>query len=201
MKTDYHTQAQTFLTTHGIRLKLTPGDKPCPRSSEHRGRHYRVTISRVLTGAFGIPKDFPVKPITLEDSAKDRCTCDTCGLSWDDAIPTEYTPTPSARCPFEAFHQDEDTPTRPRSISFDFWGSQHDAATGQDPTPYDVLACIGSNLSPSDAFDTFADFCSYYGYDPDSRTALDTFKRCHAFSQRLQAFFTPAEREALADIQ
>ncbi len=27
-----------------------------------------------------------------------------CGLSWDDSIITGMTPTPSARCPFEAFH-------------------------------------------------------------------------------------------------
>ena len=32
-----------------------------------------------------------------------------CGLSWDDSIVTSMTPAPSARCPFEWFHQyDED---------------------------------------------------------------------------------------------
>jgi hypothetical protein len=54
-----------------------------------------------------IPNDFPVKPIGPKDYAKDRCTCGTCGLSWDDAIPTTYTPAPSARCPFESFHNAE----------------------------------------------------------------------------------------------
>ncbi len=28
-----------------------------------------------------------------------------CGLSWDDSIITGMTPTPSARCPFEYFHE------------------------------------------------------------------------------------------------
>ena len=28
-----------------------------------------------------------------------------CELSWDDSIVTSMTPTPSARCPFEAFHE------------------------------------------------------------------------------------------------
>lgn len=31
-------------------------------------------------------------------------TCGTCGLSWDDAVATDWTPVPSGRCPFEYFH-------------------------------------------------------------------------------------------------
>jgi len=55
-----------------------------------------------------IPEDFPVRPLTAAamHTAKDMATCGTCGLSWDDAIPTSYTPAPSARCPFEAFHRE-----------------------------------------------------------------------------------------------
>jgi hypothetical protein len=33
-------------------------------------------------------------------------TCGTCGRSWDDGAVTAWTPAPSARCPFEAFHGD-----------------------------------------------------------------------------------------------
>lgn len=54
-----------------------------------------------------IPRDFPVRPLLSPEyftRAKDPVTCGTCGLSWDDAIATEYTPAPSPRCPFEAFH-------------------------------------------------------------------------------------------------
>ncbi len=31
-----------------------------------------------------------------------------CGLSWDDSIITGMTPAPSARCPFEYFHEYDD---------------------------------------------------------------------------------------------
>ena len=31
-----------------------------------------------------------------------------CGLSWDDSIITGMTPIPSARCPFEGFHEYDD---------------------------------------------------------------------------------------------
>lgn len=55
-----------------------------------------------------VPKDFPVQPLKPDESAKDRCTCGTCGLSWDDGKPTEWTPTPAGRCPFEYFHEVED---------------------------------------------------------------------------------------------
>lgn len=56
-----------------------------------------------------VPSDFPVKPLKRGDKAVDRATCGTCGRSWDDAIPTSYTPAPSARCPFEAFHDYDDS--------------------------------------------------------------------------------------------
>jgi hypothetical protein len=56
-----------------------------------------------------VPRDFPVRPLLSTrdfETAKDVVTCGSCGLSWDDAIPTQYTPAPSARCPFEAFHKE-----------------------------------------------------------------------------------------------
>lgn len=63
-----------------------------------------------------IPADFPVRPIdpaaleyrTDPETGRTvwfRTTCGECGLSWDDTIPTAYTPAPSARCPFEQFHE------------------------------------------------------------------------------------------------
>lgn len=40
-------------------------------------------------------------------SAKDLVTCGSCGRSWDDAVITGVTPAPSARCPFEYYHEEE----------------------------------------------------------------------------------------------
>jgi hypothetical protein len=51
-----------------------------------------------------IPTDFPVQPLQPGAVAGDKVTDGACGLSWDDAIATSYTPAPSGRCPFEAFH-------------------------------------------------------------------------------------------------
>lgn len=60
---------------------------------------------------FNVPKTHPVQPLrtgSTEHAAAvakgSLATCGACFRSWDDAIPTAYTPTPSARCPFEAFH-------------------------------------------------------------------------------------------------
>jgi len=83
-------------------------------------------------------------------------------------------------------------------VSFDFWNSQKDMQEGKEPTAYDVLSCAGSDINCPD---TFEDFCGEYGYDLDSRKALATFKRCATFAERLRAFFTDAEREALDEIQ
>lgn len=51
-----------------------------------------------------IPKDFPVQPVNAENT-KDPVTCGCCGLTWDDAISTSWTPAPAGRCPFEYFHE------------------------------------------------------------------------------------------------
>ena len=54
-----------------------------------------------------IPSDFPVKPLATQaeiDSAGDPVQDGECGLWWDDAISTSYTPAPGGRCPFEAYH-------------------------------------------------------------------------------------------------
>lgn len=52
-----------------------------------------------------IPADFEVRPLRKGQEAKDRVTCGTCGLSWDDAKSTSMTPAPAGRCPFEYFHK------------------------------------------------------------------------------------------------
>lgn len=57
-----------------------------------------------------IPEDFPVRPLTTQaqrNTAHHPTQDGHCGLWWDDAIPTTYTPTPAARCPFEAFHTED----------------------------------------------------------------------------------------------
>lgn len=61
-----------------------------------------------------IPTDYEVQPIDPTDpTAKSPATCGACGLSWDDGIATSMTPAPSARCPFEPFHEDEDEDEEP----------------------------------------------------------------------------------------
>lgn len=51
-----------------------------------------------------IPADWPVQPVPPGTKGADIATDGYCGLSWDDSIVTDYTPAPSARCPFEDFH-------------------------------------------------------------------------------------------------
>lgn len=52
-----------------------------------------------------IPKNWPVQPLTPQEQAVAKASCAWCGLSWDDGKVTSMTPTPSARCPFESFHE------------------------------------------------------------------------------------------------
>jgi hypothetical protein len=59
---------------------------------------------KALTGLPAVPSDHPVKILADGEPATDRVTCGACGRSWDDAIPTSYTPAPAGRCPFEHWH-------------------------------------------------------------------------------------------------
>lgn len=86
----------------------------------------------------------------------------------------------------------------PRRLVFDFWGSAHDAETGEDPSIHSVLHCVASDIHTPE---TFEEFCSDYGDDQDSRKALQTFNRANRFARRLRSFFTAAEQEELAEIQ
>ena len=83
-------------------------------------------------------------------------------------------------------------------LTFDFWDSVANADAGRSPTAYDVLAAISSDAYTPD---TFADFCSEYGYDSDSITAKQTFTRASRFAARLRAFFSADELEQLSAIQ
>ena len=88
------------------------------------------------------------------------------------------------------------TETGLRRITFPFWNSIN--AGAEEPSAYDVLACISSDVTCPQ---TFKEFCSEYGYEEDSHKAEATFKRCKRLSDKLQAFFTAQEIEALQEIQ
>lgn len=99
-----------------------------------------------------IPDDFPVRPLKrgVTDSSyiKVLLTCGTCDLSWDDDIPTSYTPAPSGRCPFEAFHEDPEQPTITMTVTFNFKpdGSVQVLTDGSDMGTYPSASQAGSML-------------------------------------------------------
>ena len=111
----------------------------------------------------------------------------------------------------------EITLTSPRgSMIFDFWDSirnteiktmPFDAYNVQAnkelaaktkaavPSVYDVLACL-QKCDPG----TFENFCSDYGYDEDSRTALRVYLAVQNEYTQLARLFTPEQMEELAEI-
>ena len=68
----------------------------------------------------------------------------------------------------------------------------------RQPSDYSLLACMSMDSYQSD---TFEDWCGEFGYDTDSRKALDTFLKCQKISSDINRFFTDAELEQLQDIQ
>lgn len=111
----------------------------------------------------------------------------------------------------------EITLTSPRgSMIFDFWDSirnteirtmPFDAYNVQAnkelaakkkaavPSVYDVLACL-QKCDPG----TFENFCSDYGYDDDSRTAMRVYLAVQNEYTQLARLFTPEQMEELAEI-
>lgn len=79
-------------------------------------------------------------------------------------------------------------------LAFDFWG----AVDSRTADLHSVLSCVASDVHTPD---TFADFCAEYGYEEDSRAAMQTFRRADSFAKRLRAFFTESEIEALGQLQ
>ena len=89
----------------------------------------------------------------------------------------------------------EEKPLMTRVLHFDFWGSINDMMHGRALSPYDILACLGSEATfPTDADEVAAEFGNG-DMKPSQAIAIARFAR------RLQRFFTEAEIEALSRIQ
>ena len=67
--------------------------------------------------------------------------------------------------------------------------------TKTEPSNYSLLAAI-----EKDAPSSFEEFCSDYGYDTDSRKALDTYLAVQAQAQAVARLFTADELDALREI-
>lgn len=82
-----------------------------------------------------------------------------------------------------------------RSFTFKFGQSINASKKGEEPNPYDVLACL-TKYDP----DTFENFCSEFGYDTDSRTAEKTFRAVQKEWGSVQRLFSDVLEE-LREIQ
>lgn len=79
------------------------------------------------------------------------------------------------------------------SLTFDYWGSRHDAERHLEPSVYDVLACVGSDAQgPTDPDEVAEE----YGPMKPSQAL-----KCARWARRLQKFFSEAERAMLAEVQ
>lgn len=81
-----------------------------------------------------------------------------------------------------------------KQYTFEF--GQSFSEGGNEPTMYDVLACLTKH-DP----ETFEDFCANYGYDNDSRTAEKTYKAVLKEWKNLNRLFTSDELNLLTNIQ
>lgn len=64
------------------------------------------------------------------------------------------------------------------------------------PTEYDILSCLETYIPY-----TFEDFCSEFGYDDDSISALKTYLACQKQWSNIRKIFTEEQIEELAKIR
>lgn len=171
--TEYDQQAKHFLSSNGIKFRATLSDSKTPAWSDNgkHGHHYRVTLSKP---AARLTFDFWG---SIADAGK---LAPACKRLQDMQLQMQNTE-PHLRINWECE-----------------LAERQQAVAALHPSPYDVLACISSDVHTPE---TFKDFCADYGYESDSIKALQTFRRCLAFAKRLKAFFTEAELEQLSEIQ
>lgn len=58
--------------------------------------------------------------------------------------------------------------------------------TGEPPAVDEVLCCLAQDVGYEG--ESFEDFCSNFGYDPDSRKASRIFEACNRQTQKLRNF-------------
>lgn len=80
--------------------------------------------------------------------------------------------------------------------SYTFQFRQSIQADAEEPTMYDVLACL-TKYDPG----TFEDFCSEFGYDEDSRKAEKIYKLVCKEFEGMKRLFSPEELNAISYIQ
>jgi hypothetical protein len=76
------------------------------------------------------------------------------------------------------------------------WGHVDKFGRPKPPKIEDVMYSLLADSYAASG--TFAEFCSEYGYDTDSRKALDTYTACQENSARLRKVFTGAELVQIA---
>lgn len=60
---------------------------------------------------------------------------------------------------------------------------------GWRPTPPDLYSVLTSLKADATNGETFTDWCANYGYDTDSRKAMDTYLACQESEDRSRKFF------------
>ena len=79
-----------------------------------------------------------------------------------------------------------------------FYDSLAHTQQNKKPNNYDILSCVSAEYIDNE---TFEDFCDEFGYDTDSRTALEIYLECQKQSQNLRRIFTQKQLDKLLEIR
>lgn len=209
IESEYEKQGREFCERNGIdfRAVLVGDDCPTfcedaladkdmdkvnvyPRRTHIHGKHYRVTFSQ--KGRGHVSFDFWNSYADSEENAYNFGTEKThCGHGFDCVCATPYNRDGIITGCRENVYWDKYRGGKPDRCSIFHTRSKK---ARNVPTPYDVLASL-TKYEPG----SFENFCADYGYD--SRRAEQTYHAVVAEWNKVQKFFTPAERAEMEGIQ
>lgn len=199
---EYNEQAEGFLRRFGLHLTIQFTGSKCPAWRDPKlpkceqvaggthyghGKHYVITISRKRN----LSKVVSTSTILNELCPNGHAVC-LSPACWIGGETAETRAREAARAKGERYPFTLTRTETPDALSFDFWGSIHDAENGREPSAYDVLACISSDCFMPDDPDEVAEECG--PMKPSQAIAVVEFGR------KLRAFFTEAEQAAVAEI-
>ena len=84
-----------------------------------------------------------------------------------------------------------------KTYTFSFFDSVANYEKDEEPSKYDVLAC----LDTYDYIQRIEDFVSEFGYDIEDRETKKIYNACMRQSEKLHWLFTDEELEMLSDIR
>ncbi len=132
------------------------------------------------------------KPLSEQEQAVQDYVTRECGTAYTVTYTGEQTRYNDWKC--DSWH------FTIKGQSFEYYTGTGHRKTGTAITPPIAGLLYSIIIDGSSADSTFEDWCSDFGYDTDSRKALETYLACQQNATKFRKIFTAEQREKLQEL-